>query len=444
MASCPDYETWKRFVSGLLTDAELAPLQSHLDNCPACLAELERAEAETRQAVQSTTKTAAPLKPGAGGLPPIDSLLSLVKPKATGNSGSSLAAKTVQANLRATLESSHESSSLSSIDSIMFAAEPSLEFLAPPEQADELGRLGTYRVVRRLGHGGMGLVVLAEDITSKRQVALKMMLPMLAGRRRYRERFLREARATAALKHENIVTIFQVGEDRNVPFIAMEYLAGESLQNWLDHRLPLQIDHVLRLGKDIANGLAAAHEHGLVHRDIKPSNVFLRRAADLPHDHPGTGVIVDFGLAHAQAEDTRLTVTGTVLGTPAFMSPEQARGESLDGRADLYSLGAVLFLLCTQQLPFSGINTMAMLSALLTERPKSVRELNPKVPESLSSLVRDLLRKDRAYRPQSAREVVTRLEQAEQELALVGAPASTETRLHPIAGRKIQIVRKEP
>jgi serine/threonine protein kinase len=210
-------------------------------------------------------------------------------------------------------------------------------FLTPPQAADEIGRLGSYRILKVLGSGGMGVVFLAEDAQLKRSVALKIMRPGLAANDAARQRFLREARAMAAFKHDHIVTIYQVDEDRGVPFLAMEYLEGETLHERLKRETVLPLLEALRLGGEIADGLAAAHARGLIHRDIKPANIWLEFSRDPQGsanalacgsrlNETGRVKILDFGLARpAQGDDAHLTQSGVILGTPAFMSPEQAR-----------------------------------------------------------------------------------------------------------------------
>lgn len=282
-----------------------------------------------------------------------------------------------------------------------------LDFLAPAQQPDELGRLGPYRVLKVLGAGGMGMVLQAEDPLLKRTVALKVMRPELAARDTNRQRFLREAQATAAIEHDHIVHIHQVGEDRGVPFIAMPFLKGEPLDARLKREGRLPIAEVIRIGRQIAEGLTAAHEHGLIHRDIKPGNIWLEAKT-------GRVKIVDFGLARGVAgDDVNLTKTGTILGTPAYMAPEQAAANPVDHRADLFSLGAVLYRMVTGELPFQGADTMSLLLALATKTPKAIRELNPAVPPALADLVMRLLEKDAAARPTSARAVTDALAELE-------------------------------
>ena len=219
-----------------------------------------------------------------------------------------------------------------------------IDFLAPSQAADELGRLGCYRVLKVLGHGGMGVVFEAEDPQLRRKVALKAMLPTLAASETARKRFLREAQTAAAIEHDHIVPIFQVGEDRGVPFIAMPLLKGEPLDRRLLRESRLPLSEVIRIGRETAAGLAAAHKKGLIHRDIKPANLWL--------EETGRVKILDFGLARAAADSGQLTQSGAIIGTPAYMAPEQVDGKTLDARCDLFSLGCVLYRLSTGELPF--------------------------------------------------------------------------------------------
>jgi eukaryotic-like serine/threonine-protein kinase len=295
-----------------------------------------------------------------------------------------------------------------------------LSFLSAPQGPDELGRLGHYRILEELGRGGMGLVLLAEDAKLRRPAALKVMLPRHAADAVAKERFLREARVAAQVKHDHIVTIYQVDEERAVPFIAMEFLQGMSLDAFLKAKGTPGISHVLRIGREIAEGLAAAHERGLVHRDVKPANVWL----EAPH---GRVKILDFGLARQQQEDAHLTGSGTVVGTPSYMSPEQARGERVDHRSDLFSLGGVLYTLCAGRPPFSGKTTMAVLTSLAIDQPPSVLQLNPVVAPALSELIDRLLSKRPDQRPASARAVAQALR------ALEKTPPTDPNQSQPVA-----------
>lgn len=281
--------------------------------------------------------------------------------------------------------------------------------LSPPTGGDELGWLAHYRVLKLLGRGGMGVVFLAEDTHLQRRVALKAILPEYASHPLARDRFLREARACAALKSDHIITIFQVGQDRDIPFMAMELLEGQTLEDRLIGE-PLPTPDILRIGQQMADGLAAAHAAGIIHRDVKPANVWLEAPT-------GRVKLLDFGLARAADSRSGLTQTGTIIGTPDFMSPEQARGEDLDPRSDLFSLGAVLYAMCSGRNPFQGKSTMAVLTALAVETPRPAGELNPALPAALSELVDLLLKKDPNERPESAAAVSAALKSIAEGVA---------------------------
>jgi WD40 repeat protein len=275
-----------------------------------------------------------------------------------------------------------------------------------------------------LGHGGMGRVYLAEDPRLKRRIALKVMLPSVAANDKARQRFLREAQSQANIEHEHVIVIHQVDEDNGVPFIAMPLLKGETLADCLKREQKLPLAEVVRLGREIAEGLAAAHERKLIHRDIKPANIWLEGSRRRVK-------ILDFGLARAEAaaeEEQHLTNTGAVVGTPAYMSPEQAQGDTLDARSDLFSVGCVLYQLATGELPFQGATTMAILTALAVKDPAPPRALNSQVPPELDELILRLLGKDRQARPATALIVAEELHVMEKMLfAPAGGPASTAT-----------------
>jgi serine/threonine protein kinase/formylglycine-generating enzyme required for sulfatase activity len=281
--------------------------------------------------------------------------------------------------------------------------------LAPPERPDEIGRLGGYRVLSMLGKGGMGMVFRAEDPALRRIVALKIMLPEFAKRATAKDRFLREAQLAATLEHDHVVAIHHVGEDRGFPFIAMSFLKGMSLDDWLKHRRPLTMPQILRIGRETAQGLAAAHERGMIHRDIKPANLWLDGSAR------GRIKILDFGLARAEKEDIALTRSGQIVGTPQYMSPEQAAGDKLDARSDLFSLGIVLYRLCTGTQPFRGENVMAVLTTLAVHEPPAAIALNPEMPPALSELIEKLLRKKPGDRIGTANEVVDAIAKIERD-----------------------------
>jgi WD40 repeat protein/serine/threonine protein kinase len=307
------------------------------------------------------------------------------------------------------------------------------DFLAPPQLSDEIGRLGPYRVLQVLGVGGMGVVFLAEDTTLKRRVALKTMKPALAVSDVQRRRFLREAESTAAVEHDHIVSIYQVGEADGVPYFAMQLLKGRSLDDRLKGEPLLPIPDVLRIGREMADGLTAAHEKGLIHRDIKPANVWLE---DLPSGRWRVK-LVDFGLARdVTGNNAQLTAAGFVVGTPAFMSPEQAKGQPVDARGDLFSLGCVLYRLSTGKPPFKGKDVISTLVAVGTDTPARPRAINPGLPQALDDLVMRLLAKSPADRPVSAQAVAAELTAINNALAAPIVPAADAVQTTPALGQK--------
>ena len=289
-------------------------------------------------------------------------------------------------------------------------ATDTLDFLAPPQDPDEIGRLGQYRVLKVLGQGGMGMVLMAHDPHLDRMAAIKVMLPSIAANETAKQRFLREARTAAKLRSDHIVTIYQVSEDRGIPYLAMEYLEGAPLDRFLAGDRKLTLPQILRIAREIAKGLADAHERGLVHRDIKPGNIWLDKT------HGGRATILDFGLARFDT-DIHITQSGAIIGTPAYMAPEQARGEKVDARADLFSLGCVLYRLCAGDIPFKAETTMGVLMALAMNEPTAPMMINSQIPHALSELIMKLLEKDAAKRPVSARDVVARLQGIERTVA---------------------------
>ncbi|HEY7158804.1 MAG TPA: transporter substrate-binding protein [Gemmataceae bacterium] len=299
-------------------------------------------------------------------------------------------------------------------------------FLAPPRETGEVGWLAHYRITGVLGEGGMGYVFDAFDTQLHRRVALKVLKPELAANVSFRERFLQEARAVAALPDEYIITIYQVDVANDVPFLAMKFLHGESLEQRLMHEDRLPLNDVLRIGREIALGLSAAHERGLIHRDIKPANLWLETPP--PDQSGGSGArlsceyvcrvkILDFGLARPINDPRRLTATGLIVGTPSYLAPEQARGQPLDHRCDLFSLGCVLYRMVSSILPFDGPDTLAQLTALATADPKSIEELAPDVPGGLRDLIHQLLKREPAERPATARAVAETLRALEKDNA---------------------------
>src|SRR5262245_14475026 len=246
-----------------------------------------------------------------------------------------------------------------------------LAALAPSPGAAALGRVGPYTVTAVVGRGGMGVVFKARDDKLNRVVAIKVLAPELAANPTARKRFEREAHAAAAVVHQHVVTIHAVDVDR-LPYMVMEYIDGQSLQEKIDREGHLKLVEILRIGQQVAAGLAAAHGHGLIHRDVKPANILLENGVERVR-------ITDFGLART-VDDGGVTRTGEVAGTPQYMSPEQAQGLPLDAKSDLFSLGCVLYAMCTGRSPFRAETALATARRVCEDAPRPIREVNPDIP----------------------------------------------------------------
>jgi hypothetical protein len=365
--ACPDPARWQELLAGRLPDAEQSALGGHLETCGRCQQTLEGLAAGRAD----WGAAAEHLRGGPTGEEPAlrRALADLVAEAGPADPG----------------------------------VEPSLDFLAPPEKPGQLGRLGHYEVLEVLGRGGMGIVLKAFDQTLHRVVAIKVMAPQLATSATARKRFVREARAAAAVRDQHVVAIHAVDEANGLPYLVMEHVAGTSLQQRLDRSGPLDLHEILRIGMQTAAGLAAAHAQGLVHRDVKPANILLENGVERVK-------LTDFGLARA-ADDASLSQNGVVAGTPEYMAPEQTRGEPLDHRADLFSLGSVLYALCTGRPPFQAEGTMGVLLRVGESRPRPIREVNPHIPAWLTATVEKLHARDPRDRYQSAAEVAALLGQ---------------------------------
>jgi serine/threonine protein kinase len=357
-----------------LTEAEEESLSSHLSQCEACQRELEklagRPAAWTR--VGGTLKEAC-------------------------ESGESE---------RSVIGFAHSNESDS-------AADFAVECLEPSSSAEYIGRLGDIEIQEVIGHGGMGVVLKGYQSELKRLVAVKVLAPQLAVSAAARKRFAREAQATAAILHPNVMPILTVHSSGKLPFIVMPYVACESLQQRLDRVGSLELIDILRIGMQTANGLAAAHAQGLVHRDVKPANILLEISVEKV-------MLTDFGLARA-IDDASITRTGIIAGTPLYMSPEQARGEPVDARSDLFSLGTVLYTLATGRTPFRAESTYGILRRLTDESPRPLREISPQFPAWFEMIVHKLLAKSPADRFASSTEIAQLLEGC---LAHVQQPAT--------------------
>jgi len=345
-----------------LTPEAADTLLQHLDNCLPCLQKLET------------------LAGGTGWLP-----------KGVGNKDqSALQCSERLGQLMRSLSSHSEYAS----EQVASAPSEPLAFLEPAHKEGLLGLLGNYEVLEEVDRGGMGIVLKARDPALNRIVAIKALSPALAHHPSARARFLREARAAAAVAHENVMTIHAVEEFRETPYLVMQFIAGKSLKDRIRQSAPMPVVEIVRIAYQIADGLAAAHRLGLIHRDIKPSNILLENSVERVK-------ITDFGLARA-ADDSSLTHAGHIAGTPEYMSPEQAQGESADSRADLFSLGCVMYEMATGISPFQASTVLGAMRKVCDTQPLAANRVNPAVPEWLANLINRLLEKDRSKRGPAA------------------------------------------
>lgn len=295
-----------------------------------------------------------------------------------------------------------------------------LSYLGPSTTPDSLGTLGHYEILQILGRGGFGTVLKAFDEKLHRFVAIKVLSRELAATSPPRKRFLREARAMAAIKNENVIAIHSV-EEQPLPYFVMEFVDGATLQDRMDEAGPIPVAEILHIGKQIASGLAAAHALGLIHRDIKPANILLEKGMVQKVK------ISDFGLARA-ADDASMTQSGMIAGTPLYMAPEQARGGSLDARTDLFSLGSVLYALATGHPPFRASSAMAVLRRVAEETPRPIQEVISDIPDWLVFIIKKLLAKQSEDRFQSAQELAEVLAKCQSELQ-AGVPVTAVNKL---------------
>ncbi|MCA9130216.1 MAG: serine/threonine protein kinase [Planctomycetales bacterium] len=294
-----------------------------------------------------------------------------------------------------------------------------LSFLEPSVNSEALGMFGRYEILRVLGRGGMGVVMQAFDPVLDRSCAVKVLAPELASSAAARQRFFREAKSAAAVVHPHVIPIQTVDEQRGLPYLVMPVIEGRSLQQRVDELGLLDGIEVVRIAMQIASGLSAAHAQGLVHRDIKPANILLENGVERVQ-------ITDFGLARA-VDDASVTRSGVISGTPQYMSPEQARGESIDHRSDLFSLGSVMYFMLVGRSPFRAETTMGVLDRINNDEPRSPREVRSEIPEWLEAIVLRCLQKDPNKRFQSASELFELLESALAHLqkpCSVPAPAT--------------------
>lgn len=337
-----------RFLHGELAVHDEESLTQHLDRCEACRMTMEQSAAESSQWAE---------------------VRSLLEKSASRTTGEDAAAES----------------------SLPLLVRQVLGMLNPTDDPHSLGRLDDFEIRGIVGYGAMGVVFKAEDRSLDRVVAIKVMNPSLASCGTARHRFAREAKAAAGILHPNVIPIHSVSPNHALPYLVMPYIKGKSLQKRIDQDGPLSIPEILRVAVQIAAGLVAAHRKGLIHRDIKPANIMMEEGGE-------TVVITDFGLARA-IDDATMTRSGTIAGTPEFMSPEQARGESVDFCTDLFSLGSVMYMLCSGRSPFRAQTSFGVLRKINEEQPVPIREINPDIPNWLCNIIARLHSKSPAARP---------------------------------------------
>lgn len=271
--------------------------------------------------------------------------------------------------------------------------------LAPTDDPVMMGRIGAYEVCGVVGEGGTAIVFKAFDTRLNRYVAIKVLAPLLARKGSARKRFEREGKAIAAVADDHIIEVHAVGEHMGLPYIVMQYVAGSSLQHRIDKKGMLEVKEVVRIGLQVARALSATHRHGIIHRDIKPSNILLEDGVERAR-------VGDFGLVQV-ADDATMTRSGCIAGTPQYMSPEQARGEAIDGRSDLFSLGVVMYAMCAGRPPFRASTALGAIRGVTGHNPVPVRQINPEIPPWLESFIHKLLEKNPADRFVSADNVAS-------------------------------------
>jgi|GEM_PF-2200878 serine/threonine protein kinase len=368
-ATCPDSDVIHDLLCGVLPEHEHAELSLHFDLCTECRQRFE-AEASDPEFLGDAARLCA----GSTWQQETATLQRLMR------------------DIPQQLSSAADAASVAS-----WSANAVADFLEPSDNAEHIGRLGSHEIVEVIGRGGMGVVLRGIDTRLNRAVAIKVLAPELASNPNARRRFFREGQAAAAVSHDHVVTIHAVEDSERLPYLVMEFVAGESLEECVRRTGPLSVESILRMGRQMALGLAAAHEVGLVHRDMKPANILLENGIQRVR-------ITDFGLARA-VDDVSITQSGVVSGTPLYMSPEQASGETIDHRSDLFSLGSVLYTMCTGRPAFRAQTTMAVLKRVCEDSPRPIREVNPDIPEWLVEIVDRLIARQPDDRIQSASEV---------------------------------------
>ncbi|MEQ1825424.1 MAG: serine/threonine-protein kinase [Pirellula sp.] len=354
-----DLAKLRLLVADRLDDAEVTLLTNHLDECTACRAALDRSALE----YQEWNDTKSTIRKGLAGE---------LEWSASGNLDNHESPRHENASLTSWLKPCTDQQSTSGF----------------------IGQLDKYLVRRVVGTGGMGVVLEGWDEQLHRPIAIKAMHPHLASIGIARQRFVREARAAAAVVHPNVVPIHSVHADFDPPYLVMPLIAGESLHVRIEREGQLEVDAALRIASQVADGLGAAHAQGLIHRDIKPANILVEHGTE-------RALITDFGVVRA-LDDATMTTSGAIAGTPEYMSPEQARGDSLDHRSDLFSLGSVLYTMLVGRSPFRSESPLGVLRRITDDTPRPIQQINPRVPDWMVTLVQWMHEKQPNDRADSA------------------------------------------
>lgn len=365
---CPHPDELGHLAAGRIREDALPRLERHLDTCPLCRAELDRLIAEENRFLN--------------GLDP--------------------------------------------------ETDVTIDYLAPAETPGTLGRFADYEIESMVARGGMGTVFKARDTGLNRTVAIKVLARELSSDPGARERFLREARAAAAVVHDNIIVIHAVSEHAGLPYLVMPFHEASTLEAKVERDGPLDVDQFNIVALQLARGLAAAHSHGLIHRDVKPGNILLESGLDRVR-------ISDFGLVRALEETSNITRPGMILGTPQFMAPEQIESGNADARSDLFSLGCVLYFMAAGHPPFKSDTLLGVLREISEHEPPPVHEINPRYPPRVTAVIDRLLRKAPNERIQSATELAERLEAIDNEAESGHATVphrSRNPRRKPVAPRR--------
>ncbi|MDI6733453.1 MAG: serine/threonine-protein kinase [Planctomycetota bacterium] len=280
---------------------------------------------------------------------------------------------------------------------------------------------GGCRLIKKIGEGGMGIVYLAHHLALNKNVAIKVLPPSFAQEEERVKRFIREARSAAQLEHSNIVQIYNIAKHEDFYFIVMQYIDGESFATKIKNNGKINLLEAIRIIRDVSSALGVAHKKGIIHRDIKPENIMVNQSGEVK--------LMDFGLARSLDVASSLSRTGEILGTPFYLSPEQAQGLKVDARADIYALGVTLYHMLSGKRPFEGDTTVSIILKHINEKPPPLRQITPEIPETVSSIVHKMLEKDPDKRYQSTDELIDDITSAYNKISAEDSNARTITAL---------------